>query len=93
MRPVTSDLNALRAEIYQIYPRGKHRVVEALVLLRQMFDYSDEVRSLAQGRASWTMEAHSYAPLPRRSSAKSPARTISAKSGRSEFGRSAEEFQ
>jgi elongation factor G len=29
-----------------------------------MFDYSDNVRSLTQGRASWTMEPHSYRPVP-----------------------------
>jgi elongation factor G len=60
--PVTADLNARWAEINQMYTRGKLRVVEALVPLRQMFDYSDKVRSLTQGRASWTMEPHSYAP-------------------------------
>ena len=40
------------------------RVIEALVALRQMFDYSDKVRSLTQGRASWTMEPSAYAPVP-----------------------------
>ena len=62
--PVTADLNARRAEIAQIHARGKVRAVEALVPLRQMFDYSDKVRSLTQGRASWTMEPKSYAPVP-----------------------------
>ncbi len=62
--PVTADLNARRAEITQIHTRGKLRAVEALVPLRQMFDYSDKVRSLTQGRASWTMEPRSYAPVP-----------------------------
>jgi elongation factor G len=62
LRPVTADLNARRAEIKKMYTRGKPRVVEALVPLRRMFDYSDKERSLTQGRASWTMEPHSYAP-------------------------------
>src|SRR5262249_47802308 len=62
--PVTADLNARRAEIAQIHARGKVRAIEALVPLRQMFDYSDKVRSLTQGRASWTMEPRSYAPVP-----------------------------
>jgi elongation factor G len=62
--PVTADLNARRAEITEMLTRGKLRVVEALVPLRQMFDYSDKVRSLTQGRASWTMEPHAYAPAP-----------------------------
>jgi elongation factor G len=62
--PVTADLNARRASINQMYTRGKLRVVEAFVPLRGMFDYSDKVRSLTQGRAGWTMEPHSYAPAP-----------------------------
>jgi elongation factor G len=62
--PVTADLNARRAEITQVLPRGKLRTIEALVPLRGMFDYSDKVRSLSQGRAGWTMEPQSYAPVP-----------------------------
>jgi elongation factor G len=62
--PVTGDLNARRAEITQIHTRGKLRAVEALVPLERMFDYSDKVRSLTQGRASWTMEPRAYAPVP-----------------------------
>jgi elongation factor G len=62
--PITSDLNARRAEITEILTRGRLRVVEAIVPLRQMFDYADKVRSLSQGRASSTMEPHSYAPAP-----------------------------
>jgi elongation factor G len=62
--PVTADMNARRAEITQVLTRGKLRVIEALAPLAKMFDYSDKVRSLAQGRASWTMEPRSYAPVP-----------------------------
>ena len=62
--PVTADLNARRAEISQLLSRGKLRVVEALVPLRTMFDYSDKIRSLTQGRAGWSMEPHSYRPAP-----------------------------
>jgi elongation factor G len=62
--PISADLNARRAEITQMLTRGKLRVIEALVPLRSMFDYSDKVRSLSQGRASWTMEPKSYAPAP-----------------------------
>jgi elongation factor G len=62
--PITSDLNARRAEITQVHARGKLMVIEALVPLRRMFDYVDKVRSLSQGRASWTMEPHAYAPAP-----------------------------
>lgn len=62
--PVTADLNARRAEITNVNSRGKLSVIEALVPLAKMFDYSDKVRSLTQGRASWTMEPKSYAPAP-----------------------------
>jgi elongation factor G len=62
--PVTADLGARRAEIDQTLMRGKLRVLESRVPLRAMFDYSDKVRSLSQGRASWTMEPHAYAPAP-----------------------------
>ncbi len=62
--PVNADLQARRAEIEQLFTRGKLRVIEALVPLARMFDYSDKIRSLTQGRASWTMEPHSYAPAP-----------------------------
>jgi elongation factor G len=62
--PVTADLNARRAEIREVMLRGKLRVIEAFVPLRLMFDYSDRVRSMSQGRASWTMEPHAYAPAP-----------------------------
>jgi elongation factor G len=61
--PVTADLNSRRAEITQVLTRGKLRTIEALVPLSRMFDYSDRVRSLSQGRASWTMEPRSYAPV------------------------------
>jgi elongation factor G len=62
--PVTADMNARRAEIREVLTRGRLRVIEALVPLRQMFDYSDKVRSLTQGRASWTMAPSAYAPVP-----------------------------
>jgi elongation factor G len=62
--PVTADLNARRAEIQEVHSRGKLRVVEALVPLARVFDYSDKVRSLSQGRADPVMEPHSFAPAP-----------------------------
>jgi len=62
--PVTADLNARRAEIQQIHVRGNLRVIEAYVPLARMFDYADAVRSLTQGRASYTLEPYRYAPAP-----------------------------
>jgi elongation factor G len=39
-------------------------VIEALAPLAKLFDYADKLRSLSQGRASSTMEPHSYRPAP-----------------------------
>jgi elongation factor G len=61
---VTSDLSMRRAEIQENHPRGNLWTIEALVPLAKMFDYADAVRSLSQGRASYTMEPHGYAPAP-----------------------------
>ena len=61
---ITADMNARRAEITEVLSRGKLRVIEAVVPLSKMLDYSDKVRSLTQGRASWTMEPRAYAPVP-----------------------------
>ena len=62
--PITADLMARRGEIREQIARGKLRVIEAMVPLARMFDYSEKVRSLSQGRAGWTMEPSYYAPAP-----------------------------
>jgi elongation factor G len=61
---VTGDLNARRAEIEQVQARGRLQMIEARVALARMFDYSDKIRSLTQGRAGWSMEPKDYAPAP-----------------------------
>lgn len=58
--PVTSDLKARRADIDEMIARGKLRVLKTRVPLARVFDYSEKVRSLTQGRASWTMEPDRY---------------------------------
>jgi elongation factor G len=62
--PVTADLMARRSEITETHFRGNLRVVEAHVPLAKMFDYADAVRSLTQGRASYSLEPSHYAPAP-----------------------------
>jgi len=61
---VTADLSSRRAEITHTFERGKMRVIEARAPLKEMFGYSTAVRSLSQGRASYTMEPLEYAPAP-----------------------------
>jgi elongation factor G len=61
---IQSDLHARRAIIVNSDLRGDLRVIEAHVALSQMFGYSTQVRSLSQGRASYSMEPLNYAPAP-----------------------------
>ncbi|MEO6809888.1 MAG: elongation factor G [Isosphaeraceae bacterium] len=61
---VTADLMSRRAEINEMITRGKLKVIEARAPLEKMFGYSTAVRSLSQGRASYTMEPLEYAPAP-----------------------------
>ncbi len=62
--PVTSDLNARRAEINKLENRDGICTLETIVPLSKMFDYADKVRSLSQGRASSSMEPYRYRPAP-----------------------------
>ncbi len=59
-----ADLQRRRANIEQTFQRGNMRAIEALVPLANMFGYSSAMRTLSQGRASCSMEPHSYAPVP-----------------------------
>jgi elongation factor G len=61
---VTGDLNSRRAEIREIEQRGHFRILYALAPLAEMFGYTTALRSLTQGRATSTMEPHTYAPAP-----------------------------
>jgi elongation factor G len=45
-------------------PRGNAQVINADVPLANMFGYVGNMRSMTQGRASYTMEFHHYAPVP-----------------------------
>jgi elongation factor G len=45
--------------------RGGDRVVDAIVPLSEMFGYVGDLRSKTSGQASYSMEFHSYAEVPR----------------------------
>jgi len=64
MGDVTGDLNSRRAIIEALGQRGTARTVTALVPLAQMFGYATDLRSMTQGRASYTMEFNKYADVP-----------------------------
>ncbi len=61
---IQADLNARRAMIVNSELRGHLTVLEAHVPLSRMFGYSTQVRSLSQGRASYSMEPLNYAEAP-----------------------------
>lgn len=65
MGTVVGDLNSKRAQIQEMRDRGNMKVVEAFVPLAEMFGYATELRSITQGRASYSMEFDHYEDVPR----------------------------
>jgi len=61
---IHSDLMSRRAIIVGTDQRGDFQVIDAEVPLATMFGYSTDVRSLSQGRASYSMEPLKYAEAP-----------------------------
>jgi elongation factor G len=61
---ITADLMSRRAEISETELKGTTRVITAVVPLATMFGYATTVRSLTQGRATYSMEPSHYAVVP-----------------------------
>jgi len=57
-------LNSKRAQIQEMGERGNIKTVSALVPLAEMFGYATDLRSMTQGRASYSMEFHDYQEVP-----------------------------
>ncbi|HMT27296.1 MAG TPA: elongation factor G, partial [Candidatus Absconditabacterales bacterium] len=64
MGDVMGDLSSRRGMISGQEQRGKAMIILAKVPLSEMFGYSTTVRSLTQGRASYTMQFASYEKVP-----------------------------
>jgi len=62
---VTGDLNARRGKIEEMGERGTVKVIDAKVPLSEMFGYATQIRSMTQGRGSFTMEFSNYEPVPK----------------------------
>jgi elongation factor G len=62
--PVQGDLNSRRGEIRGIQMRGNAQAISADVPLATMFGYVNNLRSLTQGRATYTMQFSHYAEVP-----------------------------
>ena len=65
MGDVTGDLNSKRGKIESIDDRGNIKVITAMVPLAKMFGYSTQIRSMTEGRASFSMEFSHYDEVPK----------------------------
>jgi elongation factor G len=57
---VMTDLNSRRAQVNNVTMKGHLQCVEATAALSEMFGYSTQLRSISQGRATFTMRFASY---------------------------------
>jgi elongation factor G len=62
---VMGDLSRRRGKIQQMDERAGAKVIRAHVPLSEMFGYATQVRSMSQGRASYTMQFLAYEPAPK----------------------------
>ncbi|RME69949.1 MAG: elongation factor G [Planctomycetota bacterium] len=61
---ILTDLQQRRATIQDMALHGEMRVIRGLVPLAAMFGYATGIRSLSQGRATFSLEPHAFAPVP-----------------------------
>ncbi|MEI6221749.1 MAG: elongation factor G [bacterium] len=64
MGDVIGDINSKRGQILGMSDRGNAKVVASLVPLAAMFGYATSLRSMTQGRASYSMEFSKYEQVP-----------------------------
>ncbi|MBL8739710.1 MAG: elongation factor G, partial [Myxococcales bacterium] len=61
---VIGDLNSRRGRVTDMSQRANTRVIKSEVPLAMMFGYATDLRSRTQGRATYSMQFSTYAPLP-----------------------------
>jgi len=64
MGDVIGDLSSRRGKVEGMEQRGNSHVVRSQVPLAEMFGYATDLRSRTQGRATYTMQFHSYQEVP-----------------------------
>jgi elongation factor G len=64
MGDVIGDLNSRRGQIQNMEDRANAKVIKEKVPLASMFGYVSSLRSMSQGRASFTMEFAHYDQVP-----------------------------
>lgn len=65
MGTIVGDLNAKRGQIQEMTERSGNKVVTAFVPLAELFGYATQLRSISQGRGSYSMEFDHYEEVPR----------------------------
>jgi elongation factor G len=64
MGDVLGDINSRRGKVLGIESRPAAQAIDARVPLAQMFGYATDLRSMTQGRATYTMQFSHYEPVP-----------------------------
>jgi elongation factor G len=64
MGQVVSDLNARRGKTTKVEYRGGTNMIAGEVPLATMFGYATDLRSITQGRATFTLQFSHYTPVP-----------------------------
>jgi elongation factor G len=64
MGAVQGDLNSRRGSITEVGLRGNGQAIKADVPLASMFGYVNNLRSMTQGRATYTMQFSHYEQVP-----------------------------
>ena len=64
MGDVIGDLNSRRGQVSTTETRGNATVISAMVPLANMFGYINNLRSMSQGRAQYSMFFDHYAKVP-----------------------------
>jgi elongation factor G len=64
MGDIIGDLNSRRGQIEKMEDRGNAKVISSTVPLANMFGYVNNLRSMSQGRASYTMLFSHYEVVP-----------------------------
>jgi len=64
MGDIIGDLNSRRGQVNGMDTRGNARVIDAFVPLSNMFGYVNNLRSMSQGRAQYSMVFEKYAEVP-----------------------------
>ena len=65
MGDVIGDINSRRGRIQAVRPRSAAQIITAEAPLSEMFGYATDLRSLTQGRATFTMQFARYEEIPR----------------------------